>query len=62
MPENIMADGEPDRGRISLRQRDELEYWTKRFGVSREHLEEALHVVGNRVEDVEQYLRGKASP
>ena len=33
--------GEPDRSRISLLQQHEVTYWTKRFGVSREQLEEA---------------------
>ena len=57
MPDNTTGRGELDLGRISLRQRHEIDYWTKRFGVSREHLEQAIHAVGNRVEDVEEYLR-----
>lgn len=49
--------GEADRSRISLSQQHEVSYWTKRFGVSREKLEEAVAAVGNSVEAVERHLR-----
>ena len=49
--------GQPDRSRISLKQEHELAYWTKRFGVSRAQLEEAVGAVGHAVDAVERYLR-----
>ena len=49
--------GEPDRSRISLAQQHEVTYWTKRFGVSREELEDAVNLVGNSVTAVERHLR-----
>jgi hypothetical protein len=49
--------GEPDRSRISLQQRHEVDYWTKKFGVSKEQLEAAVNAVGNGVEAVEKHLR-----
>ncbi len=52
--------GEADRSRISLQQSHEVAYWTKKFGVSREQLEQAVKAVGNSVEAVEkQLLRGR---
>jgi hypothetical protein len=49
--------GEPDRSRISLSQQHEVAYWTKRFGVSRDQLEQAVKAVGNSAEAVERHLR-----
>jgi hypothetical protein len=55
--DNTAQRGEPDRSRISLRQPHEVAYWTKRFGVSREQLEEAVKAVGHAVDAVERELR-----
>jgi hypothetical protein len=55
--DNTAKRGESDRSRISLQQRHEVEYWTKRFGVSREQLEEAVNAVGHAVDAVERHLR-----
>ena len=48
---------ETDRSRISLLQPHEVAHWTKRFGVSRERLEEAVKAVGDSVDAVERRLR-----
>lgn len=55
--DNTTNRGEPDRSRISLAQQHEVAYWTKRLGVSREQLEDAVNAVGNSVEAVERHLR-----
>jgi hypothetical protein len=55
--DNTTNRGEPDRSRISLSQQHEVAYWTKRFGVSRERLEQAIKAVGNGAEAVERHLR-----
>lgn len=34
----------------------EVEYWTQKFGVSRERLQEAVDSVGNGADAVQQYL------
>ena len=57
MPDNTTNRGEPDRSRVSLQQPHEVSYWTKRFGVTREQLEQAVNAVGNSVEAVERHLR-----
>jgi hypothetical protein len=46
---------EPDW--ISLQQGDEIAYWTRRFGVTLEQLQQAVRSAGNKAETVEQYLR-----
>lgn len=35
----------------------EVDYWTGRFGVSRERLQEAVDAVGNGADAVEEYLK-----
>lgn len=57
-----MADDKTDRGpqdraRIALGEDYEVDYWTGKFGVSRERLEDAVKAVGNSAEAVEQHLK-----
>lgn len=58
MSDNPRITGNQDRSRINTSQEHELGYWTEKFNVSKERLEEAVKAVGTRVEDVERYLRG----
>jgi hypothetical protein len=39
----------------------EVQYWTGRFGVSRDRLEEAVAAVGNGADSVEAYLARRRS-
>jgi hypothetical protein len=39
--------GGSDRSRINLQERYEVEYWTKKFGVTKERLEQAVQRVGS---------------
>jgi hypothetical protein len=57
MPDNLDQRRGQDRNEISLNQQHELTYWTKRLGVAGEQLRRAVAAVGNRVEDVERYLK-----
>jgi hypothetical protein len=45
-----------DSSRVSLEEDYEVDYWTRRFGVSRERLKEAVGAVGHGAEAVERYL------
>jgi hypothetical protein len=45
-----------DAQRISLAEEDEVAYWTRKFAVSRERLEEAVEAVGHGTERVGIYL------
>lgn len=48
--------GNPDRQRINVHEDYELRDWAKRFGVSKDQLENAVDAVGTGAKDVEQYL------
>ena len=45
-----------DAARISLSEDYEVEYWTGKFGISRDQLADAVKAVGNSAQAVEQYL------
>lgn len=47
-----------DRARISLSEDYEVAYWTRKFGVSKERLEEAVGAVGHGADAVERLLNG----
>lgn len=36
----------------------EVEYWTKKFGVSRDKLQQAVDAAGHSAKAVEKYLKG----
>ena len=46
-----------DASRIALGEDYEVRYWTGRFGVSREQLEQAVAAAGNGAKSVEEYLQ-----
>lgn len=46
-----------DSSRVAMGEDYEVRYWTDRFGIARERLEEAVAAVGNSVERIEEYLR-----
>ncbi len=57
-----MSDTTSNRGprhcsRVSTSDDYELTYWTSKFGVSPEHLQEAVDAVGDSAAAVEEYLR-----
>lgn len=51
--------GNPDHSRINTHENDELEDWSKKFGVSKEKLKTAIKAVGDQVKAVEAYLKNK---
>jgi hypothetical protein len=57
MPDDPNKRGEPDRSLISLEQAHEVVSWTKKYGVTREQLEQAVKAVGNSADAVERFLR-----
>jgi hypothetical protein len=50
--------GPQDRSRIALGEDYEVRYWTKKFGVSKDQLADAVGAVGNSAEAVERHLKG----
>jgi hypothetical protein len=62
-PENTMSDdktqtGSPDRDRINVNEDYEVQYWTKKFGVSAAQLKAAVSAVGPTAKSVEAHLKG----
>jgi hypothetical protein len=49
--------GPQDRSRIALGEDYEVDYWTGKFRVSREELQQAVAAVGNSAAAVGQYLK-----
>jgi hypothetical protein len=45
-----------DSSRIAMGEDYEVEYWTNKFGVSRDRLQRAVDAVGNSVSAVEEHL------
>jgi len=58
MTDKLDSRGGQDRQRINVNQDYELRDWSKKFGVSKDQLKEAVQAVGDRADKVEQYLKG----
>lgn len=61
MSDNLDSSGGQDRKRINVNQDHELRDWSAKFGVTPEQLREAVKAVGDRAEEVQEYLRAHAS-
>jgi hypothetical protein len=48
--------GSPDRERINVNEVYELQYWSEKFGITRDELIAAVKAAGTSVKDVEAYL------
>jgi len=57
MPDDKTKVGGQDRARINLSEDYEVEDWTRSLGVSRERLRAAVAAVGDRAEDVREWLK-----
>jgi hypothetical protein len=58
---NLAKKGQPGRSRINLGENDEVKYWSKHLGVSREDLVKTVEKVGNSAAAVRKEL-GLSSP
>ncbi|WP_438300131.1 DUF3606 domain-containing protein [Pseudomonas sp. NMS19W] len=56
MTDNLQNRGPQDRDRINTSEKWEVDYWSKKFGVSSEQLKAAVKAVGPMVEDVRKNL------
>jgi Protein of unknown function (DUF3606) len=50
----------PDRSKITVTSENEIKYWIKHLGVTREELERAVERVGNSAASVRKQLRNLA--
>lgn len=56
MSDNTRKHGAADANRVNVHQKWEVEYWTKKFGVSEERLKEAAKAAGPMAANIEKYL------
>ena len=59
MADNPQKRGPQDRNKINLNEEYEVQYWSKKFGVTPEQLREAVAKVGTSVAAVETELKGR---
>ena len=55
--DNKSNTGSPDRDRVNLNEDYEVQYWTKKFGITKQQLEAAVKAVGTAAADVEKHLK-----
>ena len=58
LSDRLQPTGKADDSRIDVDQDHEITYWSRRLGVSRERLREAVAKAGPMVKNVERELRG----
>jgi len=61
MNEHHHSRGGADRLRINFNDDLEISHWTRRFGISREVLKDAIDEVGDRGHDVDEHLQEQES-
>jgi len=57
MADDKTKTGSPDSDLINTNENYEVEYWSKKFGVSPEELKSAVKAVGNSAKAVEAHLK-----
>jgi hypothetical protein len=57
MADNLKMKDARDDSKINMGQTYEVQYWTKKWGISEKILKEAVTSVGVQVDDVEKWLR-----
>ncbi|MCD0503295.1 DUF3606 domain-containing protein [Bordetella petrii] len=61
MTDDLNNRGPQDTLRVNVSEAWERRYWSQKFGVTAEQLEEAVHQVGNSVDAVQAYLATPAT-
>jgi hypothetical protein len=56
MADNLNDRGPQDRSRVNVNEEWELQYWSKKFGVSAQQLRDAVKAVGTSAEAVGEHL------
>jgi hypothetical protein len=58
MSDDKTKTGSPDRDRVNVHEDYEVQYWTKKLGVSATQLKAAVSAVGPSAKAVEAHLKG----
>jgi hypothetical protein len=59
MADDLKKAGGQDRARINVNEDYELRDWSKKFGVTKDELKEAVAAAGDRADAVEKHLKSK---
>lgn len=62
MADDLKNRGGQDRKRININETYELAHWSKKLGVTKEMLKDAVQAVGDQADKVEQHLMGARKP
>jgi hypothetical protein len=54
--DNLTKKDQPDRSKINMHEDNEVKYWTKELGVTREQLQKPIDKVGNSASAVRKEL------
>ncbi len=52
-----LKNGSADRAKININEGYELDYWSNKFGVSKDKLKAVVQTVGTSAREVENYLK-----
>ena len=61
MADDLKQKGQQDRSRVNMSEDYEVQYWTKKLGVSRDELQDAAGKVGSSARAIKQYLQSKTT-
>ncbi len=56
MADNLNERGPQDRSRVNVNEQWELQYWSRKFGVSEEQLKDAVKAAGTSADAVGKHL------
>lgn len=56
MADNLFLRGQPDRSKVNIHEPWEVEYWTKKWGITHQQLRTAVAAVGPAAAAVARYL------
>ncbi len=56
MGDNLNIRGPQDAAKINIHEPWEVEYWTKKWGITKQQLIDAVRAVGVQTKDVARYL------
>jgi hypothetical protein len=57
MTDNLRKNTTADAKRVNVHEKWEVEYWTKKFGVTEERLKDAAKAAGPMAANIEKYLQ-----
>ena len=60
MADDLKQTGKADNARINIEQDHQLRYWSEKFGVSREELQNAVAKAGPLVKNVREHLQHRS--